>query len=256
MASEPWMMYLQDVIPAFLSSSLLRRSLLLGTLVGGVCCAVPVASVQAAAAVKTKSKPKAGATPDRQAIGQTVLHDFQRKHQAIEILVAKRAKDTALAAQVDTLLNYQALAQSALGSNHASICNTRCAEFEHALTDLIRSNYLRFLRQAKKGRVEYLGAQVGRKGNAVKIKTIVHRNKAKAGSRTNKVQVSYILQRKGNEAWKVVDIITEGVSLRKTYRYEFQKILARPGSEGGIGGVIKKIKDKLAQSLAPAGKKP
>lgn len=250
MASEPFMMYLLGVNFAPSCSNPAKRvpvsrgaralSLL------GLALTLGTGALQAQAQSKSAAPAKAKPAVDRNAIGQKALNEFQRKHRAVEALVAKKAKDSALSAQVDGLLNYSALAQAALGGNYAAVCKTRCAEFESALTDLIRGNYLRFLRKSKEGKVEYLGAQVGRKGSAVKIKTVVHPSKSKKGSR-KQVKVSYILQRAAGQDWRVVDIITEGVSLRKTYRYEFQKIIERPGAQGGIDGVIAKIRTKLAE---------
>jgi ABC-type transporter MlaC component len=43
--------------------------------------------------------------------------------------------------------------------------------------------------------------------------------------------------------WKVIDIITEGVSLAKNYKYEFNKIL----KEKGIDELILRLDTKLTE---------
>lgn len=236
------MMYLQSVTSRFCPSMRLVGCAALGlTLLG------PSPKAQARSAPVPAPAKAAPAAPSKEAIGQAALKTFQTRHKAVTDLVAKKAKDAALFEQVDALLDYKALAQAALGagaSGYQGVCKTKCAAFESALTKLIRSNYLRFIRKAKNGQVQYTGVQVGKKGNAVKIATKVSPGKGK--SRTKEVQVSYVLKKNGSD-WRVVDIITEGVSLRKTYRYEFQKIMEQPGKQGGIEAVIAKIDRKLAE---------
>lgn len=246
MASEREMMYLQRV-SNFQRASWWGRAALLSVLsLGSFAAGAPALSGSAQAASKALSSAK------KRKIGQAALNSFQGQHQKVEALLAKKATDSALAREVDQLLDYQELAQAALGgkSAYAEACKSDCAKFEKALSELIRRNYLRFLRKSGEGRVEYLGAQVGRKGSAVKIKTRVQRKKAPAGSRNNHVFVSYILRESSPGQWRAVDVVTEGVSLRKTYRYEFKKILNRAGAGGGIKGVIAKIEAKLAEVSA------
>ena len=47
--------------------------------------------------------------------------------------------------------------------------------------------------------------------------------------------------KKPDGKWQVRDIITDEVSLAKTYRYEFNKI----AKGEGIDGIISKLEDKL-----------
>lgn len=237
------MMYLQSVTSVFCPTTRSSRTM---ALLLGLVMFSPSWSAQASFG-QAKTKAVAPSAPSKKDIGAQALKTFQSRHKTVMALVAKKAKDADLFAQVDALLNYQALAHAALGagsSGYAGVCKSKCGAFEAALTELIRSNYLRFIRKAKDGQVEYTGVQVGKKGNAVKIATKVTPGKGK--SRTKEVQVSYVLKKSGDH-WKVVDIITEGVSLRKTYRYEFQKIMERPGTQGGIDAVVAKIKLKLAE---------
>ena len=56
------------------------------------------------------------------------------------------------------------------------------------------------------------------------------------------VEVVYVMHQVGG-AWKVEDIITEGVSLAKNYKYEFNKIL----KEKGIDELILRLENKLAE---------
>lgn len=245
MASEREMMYLQRV-SNFHKASWGRVALISVLSLGSFAGAAAALSESAHAAKKALS------APDKSKIGQAALDSFQGQHKKVQALLAKKASDKALASEVDRLLDYQELAYAALGGKSAYVgaCKSECAKFEKALSELIRRNYLRFLRKSDEGRVEYLGAQVGRKGSAVKIKTRVLRKQGKKGARNNHVLVSYILRESSPGVWRAVDVVTEGVSLRKTYRYEFKKILNRSGAGGGIKGVIAKIEAKLAEVAA------
>lgn len=220
--------------------------------------AEPVATEVAARAAFPKpptaaTTATAPAKTDKKALGQEALDFFASRHQQVVSLLRAKSSEGKLAALVDDLIDYRELSRSALGGSkvYASKCGSKCAAFEKALGELIRRNYLRFIREADGHKVEYLGAKVGRRGTAVKIDTRVKtKKKSKAAARRSEVQVSYVLKKRGDTQWAVVDIITEGVSLRKTYRHEFEQIMAKPGAQGGIEGVIAQIQSKLQELSA------
>jgi phospholipid transport system substrate-binding protein len=169
----------------------------------------------------------------------SALEAFKAKHEAVVKLVKDNATDAQLQAKIDELLDYDYLAISALGGpdNYATVCGSRCDEFEALLTKLIRQNYLRMIRKAEKHPVEYVG-QVAGKNDVYKVTTRVKIDK---NGREQTVTVDYVMHKiDGN--WQVRDIITDDVSLSKTYRYEFNKI----AKSEGIDGIIRKLEDKLA----------
>ena len=175
----------------------------------------------------------------------SAIDAFKAKQEAVVRLVASGASDAKLQAKVDTLLDYDYLSTAALGGpkNYAGVCGERCAEFNDLLTRLIRENYLRMVRKAEKHPVEYVGQVAGR-NDVYKVTTRV---KADKNGREQVITVEYVMHKvDGN--WQVRDIITDDVSLAKTYRYEFNKIV----KSGGIDAVITKLQDKLA-SLGTKG---
>ena len=124
------------------------------------------------------------------------------------------------------------------GAEHyATVCGTRCTEFEDLLTKLIRQNYLRMIRKAEKHPVEYVGQVAGR-NDVYKVTTRVKIDK---NGREQTVTVDYVMHKIGGN-WQVRDIITDDVSLSKTYRYEFNKI----AKAEGIDGIIRKLQEKLS----------
>jgi phospholipid transport system substrate-binding protein len=178
-------------------------------------------------------------TPSVARAEDSAIDAFKAKHEAVVALVKKSATDAQLQAKIDELLDYDYLATSALGGaeNYASVCGSRCDEFEALLTKLIRQNYLKMIRKAEKHPVEYVGQVAGR-NDVYKVTTRVKIDK---NGREQAVTVDYVMHKIGSN-WQVRDIITDDVSLSKTYRYEFNKI----AKTEGIDGIIRKLEDKLA----------
>lgn len=178
-------------------------------------------------------------TPSVSIAADSAIDAFKAKHEAVVKLVKADASDAQLQAKIDGLLDYDYLATSALGgpSRYASVCGSRCDEFATLLTRLIRENYLRMIRKAGDHPVEYVG-QVAGKNDVYKVST---RIKVDKNGREQVVTVDYVMH-EVDGSWQVRDIITDDVSLAKTYRYEFNKI----AKSEGIDGIIRKLEDKLA----------
>jgi ABC-type transporter MlaC component len=163
---------------------------------------------------------------------------FQTQHGVLVQLVEDGANDGKLGAELDRMLDYGFLAESSLGGpeNYANVCGTRCAEFEALLTKLIRENYLRMVRKAKQHPLELIGAVEG-KGGVHKVSTKLRVEK---NGRSRSVTVDYIMHEVAG-SWQIRDIITDDVSLVRTYRHEFNKI----AKTEGIDGIIARLQEKL-----------
>jgi phospholipid transport system substrate-binding protein len=168
----------------------------------------------------------------------SALDEFKKRHEMVLLLVKTKVKDEAIQAEVDKLLDYAWIAHAALGGKNRADkkCDPRCAEYESLLTRLIRQNYLKRITQADSGKVEYLGEE--RRARASKVNTRVTFTK---DGQTQVVEVAYIMHVVDGK-WFVRDIITDGVSLSKNYRYEFHKIM----KDEGIDGLIARLETKLA----------
>jgi phospholipid transport system substrate-binding protein len=103
------------------------------------------------------------------------------------------------------------------------------------LGNLIRQNYLKRLRDADKGTVDYVGED--KRPRASKVTTKVKFTK---DGIAQEVEVAYVM-RVENGKWQVVDIVTDGVSLVKNYKFEFGQIMR----DEGIDGLIKRLQTKL-----------
>jgi phospholipid transport system substrate-binding protein len=167
------------------------------------------------------------------------LAAFRSQHEDVIRLVETKAPDEALSKRVDQLLDYDWIAKTSLGGpkKYAKRCEPRCAEFEALLTRLIRENYLRRVRQSDKGSLKYVG--VKRKADQRLVQTRVTYTKH---GRTQTLEIGYVMHKEGDR-WVVRNMITDGVSLAKNYRYEFNKVL----KDEGIDGLIARLETKLAE---------
>lgn len=170
----------------------------------------------------------------------------QQRHAAVLELVERGADDAALARSLDELIDYRWLAEASLGGpeHYASVCAEHCAEFEALLTKLVRVNYLRLVRSAKHHPLEVVGEVEG-KGGLIKVSTelTIQKSGEKSGDqrgRTQQLRVDYVLHRVDGR-WQVRDLITDGVSLVKTYRHEFHTLARKEG----MTGILARLRARL-----------
>ena len=170
------------------------------------------------------------------------MDTFKARHGKVVELVKKRADVATLQKEVDALLDYKALAETSLGgpARYAAKCEPRCAEFEALLTRLIRENYLKRIRTDKKYELAYVGEETKPRGTHVITNVSLSRD-----GKPEVVEVVYVMHQVGT-VWKVEDIITDGVSLAKNYRFEFNKIL----KDKGINELISRLESKLTELAA------
>ncbi|PRP93704.1 MlaC/ttg2D family ABC transporter substrate-binding protein [Enhygromyxa salina] len=166
------------------------------------------------------------------------LEVVERSQNELLELLGRDGKPSEIQRQVDALLDYEWIAQSALGgpSHYAERCGERCPEFQALLTELIRTNYLQRLGQRDRVSVVYVAEHV--REAATKVDTRV--SFADGSGKTKVIDVDYVMHRSGGQ-WHVRDIITEGVSLAKTYKYDINKLY----KDGGIDKVIVTLQAKL-----------
>lgn len=172
--------------------------------------------------------------------GAGAIDAFKQSHGDVTALVDAGAETATIQAEVDELLDYDWIAKAALGgpSRYAEACGDRCDEFKALLTQLIRENYLKRIKAKNRGTVEYQGEEVREKATKVDTKvTFVDKE-----GKTQVVDMDYVMH-KVDGKWVVRDIITEGVSLAKNYKYEINRLHV----EGGMDKVIATLQKKLEE---------
>lgn len=165
---------------------------------------------------------------------------FRAHHDTVTDLVDAGAEKDKIQAKVDELLDYEWIATAALGgkARFAERCGDQCDQFKELLSKLIRQNYLKRVFKKDRGTVVYIEEKVRKK--ASKVSTLVTWTTDQGV--TNTVEIDYVMH-KINGKWHVRDIITEGVSLAKTYKYEFRKL----HKEGGIDLINSRLESKLSE---------
>lgn len=172
--------------------------------------------------------------------GAGAIDAFKVSHGEVTTLVDAGADASKIQAQVDGMLDYDWITMAALGgpTRYAEACGERCDEFKALLTELIRENYLKRIKAKDRGTVEYLGEEVREKATKVDTKvTFVDKE-----GKTQVVEIDYVMHKVDGQ-WHVRDIITEGVSLAKNYKYEINRLYV----EGGMDKVISTLRKKLEE---------
>jgi phospholipid transport system substrate-binding protein len=140
----------------------------------------------------------------------------------------------------DQMLDYQTLAEASLGSEWAPRTDAEKAEFSGLLKQLVQKAYERNLKKTLNFDIQYLGEDAANGAITVKTKAV-----SKTDARAEPIEISYKMVDKGG-AWRVQDIVTEGVSLVSSYRSQFTKIVRKDG----FPALINKMKNKLAKGDA------
>ncbi|MBK9754435.1 MAG: ABC transporter substrate-binding protein [Nannocystis sp.] len=181
------------------------------------------------------------------AAAEGAMDTFKARHGKVVELVKKRADVATLQKEVDALLDYKALAETSLGgpARYAAKCEPRCAEFEALLTRLIRENYLKRIRTDKKYELAYVGEETKPRGTHVITNVSLSRD-----GKPEVVEVVYVMHQV-NGVWLTEDIITDGISLAKNYKFEFNKIL----KDKGINELIARLEAKLTELASNAAAK-
>jgi phospholipid transport system substrate-binding protein len=168
----------------------------------------------------------AGAATDVTKAKQTALFD---------LLKATTPDQKKIDAIYDEWLDYSTLSESSLGSEWAARTDAEKTEFSALLKQLVRNAYQKNLKKISSFTVTYT-AEVPADGA-----TLVKTKSTKPGS-PDAVEIDFKVVQK-NGKWKVVDIVTDGVSLVGSYRSQFTTIIKKDG----FPALIQKMKDKLAK---------
>jgi phospholipid transport system substrate-binding protein len=171
----------------------------------------------------------AGAATDLVKAKQTVLFDLLKKSDA--------DSTKKIGAIFDEMLDYSSLAESSLGSEWTVRSDAEKGQFTDLLKQLVRKAYERNLKKTINFNIEYISESGADGITMVKTKAI-----SKTNTREEPIEIAYKLSQKAG-AWRVRDIVTEGVSLVSSYRSQFTKIIKKDG----FPTLIQKMKDKLAK---------
>lgn len=138
---------------------------------------------------------------------------------------------------VNDLLDYRELAKQALGKHWQKRTEKDREEFVNILRELIEHNYVKQLKTNLGYHIEYRPTKIT--GDTALVFTVIQ---VKKNGRTTALSIDYKM-RKGNQGWKVYDVITDEVSLVNNYRSQFNRIINRESYEA----LVKKMRRKLEE---------
>ena len=191
-------------------------------------------SLAAGAAVLAPSAPA-----HAEAATTTATSFLQSKHErVISLLKSNTAdKDKKVDAELDALVDYDQMAQDALGANWDKRSDAEKKDFKDLLRLLIQKNYKKRLMQTLDYRIDYTGEDA--KGSDFVVHTRAQNVNDK---REAPVLIDYVV-RKRPAGFVVIDLVPETSSMIKTYNKDFTKVI----KDKGWDEVIKKMKEKLAK---------
>lgn len=172
---------------------------------------------------------------------QEFIQDRQAKVTDLLKKPASSARDEQIAAVLDGMLDYDRLAREALSQHWANLEESQRKEFTELLKKLVQRNYERNIKNIQGYSVEYLG-ETAADGSAVIVRT---RAASKKNRREPPVEIDYRLEQVGDE-WRVCDIVTEGSSLVRNYRSQFNRIIKKDGYDA----LVKRLQEKIANDEA------
>lgn len=148
------------------------------------------------------------------------------------------AEEKALAKEVTAklagFLDVDELGRRALKDHWAKLTVEQQKEFSKLLRELVEASYLKALRSQLEYEVAYVGEAP--KDSGVSVATEV---RALRNGRKQTISIDYVLHQ-DQSAWRVFDLVTDGVGLVQNYRSQFNKVIAKQGVQGLLERMRKK----------------
>ncbi len=137
-------------------------------------------------------------------------------------------------AKLQNFLDVDELGRRAMRDQWSKLKPAQQAEFSKLLREIVEGHYLRALRSELDYDVAYLGEKPHGDEASVSTELRVTRKGKK-----QVISVDYTL-RHDKGAWRVFDIVTDGVGLVENYRAQFNQVIAKEGVEGLLTRMRKK----------------
>ena len=162
---------------------------------------------------------------------------MEARQTAVNSVLNKKGKPDAeaLGREIDTLLDYEGLSRSALRDHWDARTPTERSEFVGLLKQLVERSYKKNLRSTLGYDIRYLGEDTDELGTVVKT-----RAKSTTHKREPAITIDYTLHKVDGQ-WRVIDITTDGVSMVRNYRSQFNRILRKDG----WADLIQRMQDRL-----------
>jgi phospholipid transport system substrate-binding protein len=173
---------------------------------------------------------------------------IERRHAAVHRVLradastasARTRRDAQLDRMLSELLDYDTLSQRSLAKHWEDRSPSERKDFVALLQQLVERSYKRNLENTLGYSVRYTGAEAQDEG--VLVQTVA---RSKKNPRAPAVSIDYRLHKVDGQ-WRVYDVITDGVSMVRNYRNQFNRII----SKDGWSGLLERMRSKLASEDA------
>ena len=135
--------------------------------------------------------------------------------------------------------NFDRVSRLVLGKNWTKATPDQKAAFQTEFRTLLLRTYATALSKYKNQTIEYKPLRLADGANTAAVKTVI----LQPGGQP--IAVDYALE-KQSDAWKVYDIVIEGVSLVTNYRGQFTQEIR----QNGLDSLIKKLAEKNSAAKA------
>jgi phospholipid transport system substrate-binding protein len=202
-----------------------------------------------------KGQPAPAGAPGTPATGTPMAHVRNTNDRIDKVLKSKKsADDPAAKAEMRSIVNgfldYNELARKALASHWDGLTPAQRSDFTKTLHEMIEKTYERRLKTDLQYKVSYGDETV--KGDDATVSTTL---KIKTKGKSTDTIIDYKLKRSGDR-WVVYDVVTDDVSMVKTYREQFDKIIKQESFDALLKKMRKRIADtESGGATAPADEK-
>jgi phospholipid transport system substrate-binding protein len=150
-----------------------------------------------------------------------------RNEEANRVLQRPATTDAARAARshdvtqiLSDLLDFQELSRRSLGTHWDGLTEAQRREFVGLLQQLVERNYQANLERVLDFDISYTAEQQTADGT-----TVTTSARSRTERRQPPVEIVYTLHLQGT-TWRVFDVVTDGVSLVRNYRNQFNRVIA------------------------------
>ncbi len=153
---------------------------------------------------------------------------LEGRHQEVKRILARSddGSNPQITRIISGLLDFEAVSEAALGDHWDEHSEEERREFVTLLRTLVERNYQNQLETTQSYEVTY-GSERTR-GDVVVVETTA---RSTENRRAPEVSIDYHMKRRGNR-WIVEDVVTDGVSMVRNYRSQFDRIIRRDGWDG------------------------
>lgn len=188
-------------------------------------------------------------TPAQQVVqstSDTLQRELQKDEFKRDFVKATQFVDRTIEPSVD----FDRVSALALGKHWKTATPVQKERFRKEFRTLLVRTYTTAFTEYANWKIRYLPMQADGEGNKVLVKTEILQEGAQPSA------VDYRMVNSGG-AWKVYDVLIEGISLLQNYRTEFSQEIAQTGSlDGVIERIAKRNSSALKEPLKAEAKAP